>query len=140
MRYGFLLSGYDAKTYGWETVIMFRKILLIGASVFLSTVSTEAQVLLVILVIVLNMFLQIHFKPYFSPTLNSMENYSLQVAAMTIYIGMFYVTGKHYNYMKIDWLSWFFLVILVLPNLIFLLYWAHHMRIEVLKMAHKRNI
>ena len=57
MRYGFLLSGYDAKTYGWETIIMFRKILLIGASVFLSTVSTEAQVLLVILVIVLNMFL-----------------------------------------------------------------------------------
>jgi hypothetical protein len=42
MRYGFLLSGYDAKMFGWETVIMFRKILLIGASVFLSTVSTEA--------------------------------------------------------------------------------------------------
>jgi hypothetical protein len=42
MKYGFLLSGYDAKTFGWETIIMFRKILLIGASVFLSTVSTEA--------------------------------------------------------------------------------------------------
>ena len=96
MKYGFLLSGYDAKTFGWETVIMFRKVLLIGASVFLSTVSTEAQVLLVILIIVLNLFMQIHFKPYFSTTLNSMENYSLQVAAITIYVGMFYVTGNHY--------------------------------------------
>jgi hypothetical protein len=42
MRYGFLLSGYDVKMFGWETIIMFRKIFLIGASVFLSTVSTEA--------------------------------------------------------------------------------------------------
>ena len=96
--------------------------------------------LLVILIIVLNLFMQIHFNPYFSPTLNNMENYSLQVAAITIYIGMFYITGKHYNYMKTDWLSWFFLVILVLPNLVFMVYWAHHMRIEVLKMAHKKNV
>ncbi len=140
MKFGFLLSGYGPMTFGWETVIMFRKVFLIGASVFLSTVSTEAQVLLVILIIVLNLFMHVHFNPYFNKTLNKMENYSLQVSAITIYIGMFYITGKHYDYMKKDWISWFFLVILVLPNLVFIFYWLHHMRLEVLKMAHKKNV
>jgi hypothetical protein len=62
-----------------------------------------------------------------------MENYSLQVAAVTIYTGMYYVTGKNYSYMKIDGVSWFFLVCIILPNAIFLIYWGLSMRIEVLK-------
>jgi hypothetical protein len=66
-----------------------------------------------------------------------MESYSLQVAAMTIYIGMYYVTGKNYDYMKLDGVSWFFLICIVLPNLVFLVYWALNMRIEVLKSVYK---
>jgi hypothetical protein len=42
------------------------------------------------------MFLQIKFEPFYTLTLNKMENYSLQVAALTVYIGMYYVTGTHY--------------------------------------------
>lgn len=56
MKYGFLFSGYDAKAYFWEIIIMYRKILVIASSVFLSTVSAESQVLVVIFIIVLNMF------------------------------------------------------------------------------------
>lgn len=77
IKYGFLFSGYDARTFYWEVVIMYRKILIIAASVFLSTVSTEAQVLVVIFVIVVSMFLQVRLSPYYTPTLNQMENYSL---------------------------------------------------------------
>lgn len=98
-KYGFLFSGYDAKSYFWEVMIMYRKILIIMASVFLSTVSPESQVLVVIFIIVMNMFLQIRFAPFYTSTLNKMENYSLQVAAVTIYTGMYYVTGTHYTYM-----------------------------------------
>ena len=75
--------------------------------------------------------------PFSTPTLNKMENYSLQVAAVTIYTGMYYVTGKNYNYMQNDGVSWFFLVCIVLPNLIFLIYWVISMRIEVIKTIHK---
>ena len=57
MKYGFLFSGYNARTFYWEVVIMYRKILIIAASVFLSTISTEAQVLVVIFVIVVSIFL-----------------------------------------------------------------------------------
>jgi len=66
-----------------------------------------------------------------------MESYSLLVAAVTIYTGMFYVTGKHYTYMKIDVVSWFFLICIVLPNFVFIVYWAFSMRIEVLKAVYK---
>jgi hypothetical protein len=100
MKYGFLFSGYDARTYFWEVIIMYRKILIIATSVFLSTVSSESQVLVVIFIIVINMFLQIRFSPFYTSTLNKMENYSLQVAAVTIYTGMYYVTGRHYTYMS----------------------------------------
>jgi hypothetical protein len=77
MKYGFLFSGYDARTYFWEVIIMYRKILIIATSVFLSTVSSESQVLVVIFIIVINMFLQIRFSPFYTSTLNKMENYSL---------------------------------------------------------------
>jgi len=90
----------------------------------------------VIFIIVLNMLVQIHVEPFSTPTLNKMENYSLQVAAVTIYTGMFYVTGKNYSYMKIDGVSWFFLVCIVLPNLIFMVYWGLSMRIEVIKTVY----
>jgi hypothetical protein len=60
-KYGFLFSGYHSKAYFWETVIMYRKISLVMASVFLSTVSPESQVLVVIFIIVINMYLQTRF-------------------------------------------------------------------------------
>jgi len=76
-RYGFLFAGYKPQRFFWEIVIMYRKVLIIMASVFLSTVSSESQVLVVIFIIVLSMFLQIRFSPYYTDTLNQMENYSL---------------------------------------------------------------
>lgn len=42
VRYGFLFQGYDARTFYWEILIMYRKIVIIMASVFLSTVSPES--------------------------------------------------------------------------------------------------
>lgn len=49
---------------------------------------------------------------------------------------MYYVTGKYYDYMKIDGVSWFFLVCIVLPNFVFLIFWVLSMRIEVLKTVY----
>ena len=46
---------------------------------------------------------------------------------------MYYVTGKNYSYMQKDEVSWFFLICIILPNFIFLIYWGLSMRLEVLK-------
>jgi hypothetical protein len=75
--------------------------------------------------------------PFTTPTLNKMESYSLQVAAVTVYTGMYYVTGRSYDYMKINGVSWFFLICIVLPNFVFLVYWVLCMRIDVLKAVYK---
>lgn len=53
---------------------------------------------------------------------------------------MFYVTGEHYTYMQDDALSWFFLICIVLPNVVFIVYWVICMRLAVLKMIHKKNL
>jgi hypothetical protein len=36
--------------------------------------------------------------------------------------------------------SWFFLICILLPNVVFLLYWLHHMRIEILKILYRANV
>jgi hypothetical protein len=41
-KYGFLFAGYGPRTFFWEVIIMYRKILIIMTSVFLSTVSSES--------------------------------------------------------------------------------------------------
>jgi hypothetical protein len=50
-----------------------------------------------------------------------------------VYTGMFYITGKNYDYVNNEGISWFFLVCIALPNVIFVLYWAYFMRIELIK-------
>jgi hypothetical protein len=53
---------------------------------------------------------------------------------------MYYVTGRHYTYMGNQYLSWFFLACIVMPNLIFMAYWAYNMRLEVLKEMYRKNV
>jgi hypothetical protein len=56
-----------------------------------------------------------------------------------MYIGMFYITGSRYDYMKLEWLKWLFLVFLILPNGLFILYWVYFMRLEVIKMVYVKK-
>ncbi len=76
-RYGFLFNGYGPRTYYWEVVILFRKVFLVISTVFLSTISPETQVLSCMFVVFVNIALQIYNKPYYTSTLNRMENFSL---------------------------------------------------------------
>ena len=57
-----------------------------------------------------------------------------------MYAGMFYVTGSHYTYMRGDGgLKWFFVLLIIVPNSAFFIYWINMMRIEVLKLALARS-
>lgn len=69
-KYGFIFAGYRGQTYYWEVILLYRKIGIIMATVYLSTFSNEAQVLAVMLIIVVCMLLQINYKPYYTKTLN----------------------------------------------------------------------
>ncbi|CDW73142.1 UNKNOWN [Stylonychia lemnae] len=138
-RLGFLFNGYKIKTFYWEIVILYRKILIVMITVFLSSISPETQVLVGLIVILISILLQVKFRPYYTSTLNTMESYSLLVSAVTLYSGMFYITGKYYKYMENDGVKWFFLICIALPNAIFLGYWTYNMGIEFLKLILQQN-
>jgi hypothetical protein len=82
------------------------------------------------------MIFQVRFRPYASQQVNNLQLSSIQVTSLTMYAGMFYVTGSHYTYMRGDGgLKWFFVFLIILPNSAFFLYWVNLLRIELLKLA-----
>jgi len=120
-------------------VIVFRKFLIVLTTVIFSVVSPEAQVLASLLVVVLAIVLHVKMQPYYTSTLNRMEHFSLLVVIVTMYSGMYYITGVHYTYMENNFLKWFFLLALAIPNVIFFVYWLYHMRIQILRMALRKS-
>ena len=104
---------------------MYRKVLIVMSTVFFSVVSSEVQVLVAICILIISMILQVIYEPFYTKTLNRMEHYSLQVSSLTMYGGMFYITGTHYSYMNNNWIRWFFMLLIIIPNIIFLLYWIN---------------
>ena len=125
MKYGFLFNGYNINYFYWEVIIMYRKVLIVMSTVFFSVVSSEVQVLVAICILIISMILQVIYEPFYTKTLNRMEHYSLQVSSLTMYGGMFYITGTHYSYMNNNWIRWFFMLLIIIPNIIFLLYWIN---------------
>ncbi len=77
LKYGFLFDGYVARVYFWEILILYRKILLIMSTVFLSVVSPESQVLVAMMIVIVNMLAHSFYDPFYTYTLNKMEQFSL---------------------------------------------------------------
>lgn len=97
MKYGYFIIGYrNQLMYFWELVSIYRKILLVMLVQFLTVVSSETQVLAGLLCLIISIVLHVKFMPFNKSMLNRMELYSLQVTSLTLYAGMFFVTGKHY--------------------------------------------
>ena len=90
---GFLFNGFREKRYYWEVILISRKVLIIGSAVFLSTISPETQVLVNMFILTMSILIHLKYHPYYTPVLNKMETYSLVVTIITMYAGMFYVTG-----------------------------------------------
>ena len=112
------------------------KVFLVMVTVYLKVVSSESQVLIGLFLLILFMILQVRFRPYVSQQVNNLQLSSIQVTSLTMYAGMFYVTGSHYTYMQGNGgLKWFFVFLIILPNSAFFLYWVNLLRIELLKLA-----
>ena len=122
LRFGFVYNGYELDRFYWEFVILYRKIAIICCSVFLSTISIPIQALTVLLVLVVFLYMQSVHEPYFSPELNLMELRSIMVATVTIYCGLFYLTGDLSEEAKV-----FFFALIVISNAYFLVLWIRCM-------------
>ena len=56
-----------------------------------------------------------------------------------MYAGMFFVSGQHYQYMKTEFIKIFFIILIMLPNLGYFVFWIKIMRIESMKIALQRS-
>ena len=91
-KYQFLYAGFHASHYYWEVLILFRKIGMIAAGVFLSMSSSELQTLVMMSLMTMNLCLHLKNRPYHHEPMNTLETYSHMVALVTLYTGMLYVT------------------------------------------------
>mmetsp|Transcript_28956 Transcript_28956/g.27891 ORF Transcript_28956/g.27891 Transcript_28956/m.27891 type:complete len:110 (-) Transcript_28956:650-979(-) len=98
IKYGFIFNGFKYESFFYEVVIQYRKVVLIMITVIFSVVSPEIQALLSFLILILSMVYQYSKQPFLTNTLNRMEILSLLVATTTMYSGMYFITGQHYDY------------------------------------------
>lgn len=118
IRLGFLYTGYKSEKFYWEFVILYRKVLLIIFAVFLTNISIALQALLALLTLVIAFILQMKRSPYLTPDLNNLELRAILVGALTIYCGLFFLTG-HVN--LASHIALF--ITIILANAYFLFYW-----------------
>ncbi|CDW90223.1 UNKNOWN [Stylonychia lemnae] len=105
-KYGFLYRGYKKKFYYWESVIMYRKTILIFISVFFIRYGVIVQALVVLLLLIFGITKQLILKPYQTMELNLLELLSLYASNITIYIGIFFIinTLKENVIKKMPWI------------------------------------
>ncbi len=133
LRFGFLYTGYRNKKFYWEFVILYRKILIICISVFLTTISIEIQALSALLLLIVSLYAQMKTRPFTHKILNIMEARGILAANVTIYCGLFYLTNKIDEATK-----YFFFKVIVAVNFYFISYWLYHLTYEGWKILKKR--
>ncbi|CDW82324.1 UNKNOWN [Stylonychia lemnae] len=142
-RFGFLYRGYRKDYYYWEIVIMYRKILIIFAAVFISNFGIVAQALIVFFILII--FLLINFKkqPFNTLVLNDLETLSLITSMVTIYCGLFFILNKPKTWIEENpdyargsvslsiGFQRFFFALILFSNLLFFAYWALKIKIQI---------
>ena len=121
-KLGFLLNGMKPNLFFWELTIFLRKFILILFVIMTSRQSAEVQTILAAMVLCTVFIIHMYFNPYRYDVVNKMEILSLTVILVTIFSGLFYITGQHYTYMNSGDDVVIFIFILI-PNLLFYFYW-----------------
>ena len=128
--FGFLFNGYKKSRFFWEFVIMYRKIVIICISVFLSLVGTSVQALTLTLVLLVSLFLQYELKPFNKHQLNHMETEAILTAAVTIYCGLYYLADSEID----DAFKGLLFFLMVLGNSYFIAYWLYYMMQSIIDL------
>ncbi|CAG9319460.1 unnamed protein product [Blepharisma stoltei] len=118
LRYGFLFRGFKPKQYFWEFVILYGKLLLVCCSVFLTVVNIKIQALIAAALLLLFWDLQYENKPYIEDSLNNTELAAKTVCVITIFSGLFYLTGSLGDTAKT-----ILFIFIFIANIYFVAYW-----------------
>lgn len=133
LQYSFLYKGYRADWYFWEFVILYRKILLVCVSVFLTTVSIVVQALSMLAVILACLFVQLYVKPFLGTTFNPLELKALLASLITIYAGLYFQTNSTETVVDMALFG-----LIIIANAVFLLSWLRLIMPIVLQTIKER--
>jgi hypothetical protein len=118
LRFGFLYNGFKPKTFFWEFIVLYRKVLFITISVFLPHYSLVIQAQTVFLILLIYLLIQQRYQPYSTDDLNNLEIYSILVSCATIYAGLYYLSGDLTYELEVS-----LFIVIVLFNLLFMQLW-----------------
>ena len=90
-KVGFLIHGFSKKTFYWEYIILWKKILIIFCSIFIDNLPTKVC-LTIIFLIFLNIF-QLNDQPYLTKKLNRLE----LISNITLILMLLVKTISFYN-------------------------------------------
>jgi hypothetical protein len=124
LQFSFLYKGYTPQHFYWEFVILYRKTALICSSVFFSLVSTMAQGLSVLAVLIAYFFLQTIVKPFSLPRYHHLELKSIFTSLITVYIGLFFESNPISTSHTDTPMSGFLFALILLANISVLASWA----------------
>ena len=75
-KFGYMFTGYKNTLFLWEIVIVFIKIGFVMVTVFLKAVSSETQVLVGLLILIISMILHVRFRPFTAQRVNNLWLYT----------------------------------------------------------------
>ena len=130
--FGFLFNGFKNYRFYWEFLIIYRKIAIILAIVFLSSVNSTVQALSIFLLMNFSIFIHHKLQPYISEELNNMEFHSLAISAITIYCGLLYLSDTANSL-----LEFILFLLIIIANIYFLLHWCYWITQALLEIAAK---
>mmetsp|Transcript_28609 Transcript_28609/g.32703 ORF Transcript_28609/g.32703 Transcript_28609/m.32703 type:complete len:276 (-) Transcript_28609:241-1068(-) len=133
-RFGFLLRGYKPQKFYWEFVILYRKLVLAAAGIFLYHIHRSIQALLAFAILVGSLYLQNTNKPYISRELNLLETRSLIVSAITIYCGLYYLTDGVGVATRI-----ILFTLILCANIYFIVHWFNEARKRAYTLLERKN-
>eukprot|EP00347_Sterkiella_histriomuscorum_P002765 403366887 len=90
-QFGFLYRGYKREYYYWEILIMYRKIVLIFISVFVTNDGIITQALLIFILLVGVLVYTLKKKPFQNEKVNNIESISIVACTITIFCGIFFI-------------------------------------------------
>ena len=123
IKYSFLYKGYTATFYFWEFCILYRKILVVCVSVFLTTVSLSLQALTMLAVILISLFAQQYFNPFSTRNFNILEVRSLFASLLTLYGGLYFHSNSLSNFHSDLALEILLFAAILLVDAVFALTW-----------------
>ncbi len=77
-------------------------------------------------------------RPYSKNLYNILETFSQVCHIAILYIGMFYNSASHYNFIK-PWVNYMLLLVVALPNIIFIILWIGLMWVEILDYVKEKE-